>query len=152
MFRRFRTTGVGEKMILEDNAFVERVLPGSVMRKLSDEEMAQYRAPFPTPQSRKPVLAFPRELPIEGQPADVYGDREADHAALRPRPIQSCCSPPIQARWFRRRSPRVRGQGSRIAGLVNLGPGAHYLQEDHADAIGGSIAGWIAQLESAPKA
>ena len=69
--------------MLEDNAFVERVLPASVLRKLSDEEMAAYRAPFPTPQSRKPVLSLPRELPIEGQPADVAAISEHDHRALR---------------------------------------------------------------------
>jgi haloalkane dehalogenase len=151
-FRRFRTTGVGEKMILEDNAFVERVLPGSVMRKLSDEEMAQYRAPFPTAQSRRPVWRFPNELPIEGQPADVYAALEAAHAALatsRYPKLLFAADPgalvsPAFARAFAARLENCR--------LVTLGAGAHYLQEDHPDAIGGSIAGWIAQLESAPKA
>jgi haloalkane dehalogenase len=82
LFRKFRTPGAGEKLILEDNAFVERVLPGSVIRKLSDEEMAVYRAPFPTPQSRRPILRFPNEIPIAGEPADVYATFEAAHAAL----------------------------------------------------------------------
>jgi haloalkane dehalogenase len=150
-FRRFRTAGVGEKMILEDNAFVERVLPGSVMRKLSDEEMAQYRAPFPTAQSRRPVWRFPNELPIQGQPADVYASLEAAHAALatsRYPKLLFAADPgalvsPAFARAFAGRLENCR--------LVTLGAGAHYLQEDHPDAIGGSIAGWIAQLESAAK-
>jgi haloalkane dehalogenase len=51
-FRKFRTAGKGEAMILEANAFIERVLPGGMLRKLSDEEMAAYRAPFPPPESR----------------------------------------------------------------------------------------------------
>ena len=54
IFRKFRTPGEGEKLILEDNFFVERVLPGGMRHKLTDEEMAVYRAPFPTPQSRTP--------------------------------------------------------------------------------------------------
>jgi haloalkane dehalogenase len=55
LFRKFRTPREGEKLILEDNVFVERALPGSMMRSLSDAEIAVYRAPFPTPQSRRPV-------------------------------------------------------------------------------------------------
>lgn len=83
MFKALRTPGVGEKLVLEDNVFVEKVLPASVLRTMSDDEMAAYRAPFPTPQSRKPVLRLPRELPIEGQPADVAAISEHDHRALR---------------------------------------------------------------------
>ena len=64
-FRKFRTPGEGEAMILDANAFVEGVLPGSILRKLGEEEMAAYRAPFPTRESRRPVLALPRQLPKE---------------------------------------------------------------------------------------
>ena len=67
IFRQFRTPDVGEEMILEGNAFVEKVLPGAIIRKLSDEEMSVYRAPFPTPQSRRPTWRFPNELPIAGE-------------------------------------------------------------------------------------
>src|SRR5581483_2927221 len=81
-FKKFRTPGEGEAMILEANAFIERVLPGGIVRKLGDDEMAPYRAPFPTPESRRPVLALPRELPIEREPADVYAALEDAHAAL----------------------------------------------------------------------
>src|SRR6266481_4124012 len=62
----------GEAMVLQDNFFVEKVLPGAILRKLSDEEMAEYRRPFAQPgEGRRPTLTFPRELPIEGEPADV---------------------------------------------------------------------------------
>ncbi len=71
-FQKFRTPGVGEKMILEGNVFVEAVLPGATARKLMDEEMSVYRAPFPTPESRRPTWRFPNEIPIAGEPADVY--------------------------------------------------------------------------------
>src|SRR5439155_27363511 len=82
LFRKFRTAGEGEAMILDANAFIERVLPGSVVRKLSDEEMAAYREPFPTRESRRPILALPRQLPIAGEPADVHRAMATAHAAL----------------------------------------------------------------------
>ena len=72
IFRRFRTPGEGEELILRENIFVEGVLPGATSRQLSEEEMAVYRAPFPTPASRRPTWRFPNELPIAGEPADVY--------------------------------------------------------------------------------
>jgi len=63
-FQKFRTPGVGEKVILEGNAFVEEVFPSAIIRKLTDEEMSVYRAPFPTPESRRPTWRFPNDLPI----------------------------------------------------------------------------------------
>src|SRR5580693_6050692 len=81
-FQKFRTPRVGEEMILQGNAFVEGVLPAATARKLSEEEMSVYRAPFPTPESRIPTWRFPNELPIEGKPADVYLTMEKAHHAL----------------------------------------------------------------------
>jgi haloalkane dehalogenase len=63
-FRALRTPGVGESLILEGNLFVERILPGSTVRELSDEELDVYRAPFVAPSTRLPMLQLPRELPI----------------------------------------------------------------------------------------
>src|SRR6202047_2089127 len=70
-FQKFRTPGLGERMILDQNAFVEVVLPGAIVRKLTYEEMSVYRAPFPTPESRRPTWRFPHELPIAGETAGV---------------------------------------------------------------------------------
>jgi len=62
----------GEELVLEKNVFVERILPASIMRKLGDDEMDAYRAPFREPgESRRPTLTWPREIPIDGEPADV---------------------------------------------------------------------------------
>lgn len=148
-FRKFRTPGEGERMILEHNAFVERVLPAAVIRKLSDEEMAVYRAPFLTPQSRRPAWRLPNELPIAGEPADVYALLEQAHAALAAS-----------------RYPKLLFAGNpgglvspdfadsfavtlHDCGVVQLGAGAHYLQEDHPETIGRSLAAWIAEIETA---
>lgn len=144
IFRKFRTPGEGETLILEDNVFIERVLPGSVVRKLSDEEMAAYRAPFPTPQSRRPIWRLPNELPIAGHPPDVVVALEQAHAALAsslyPKLLfvgdPGALVSPAFAERFARTLHDCR--------VVRLGAGAHYLQEDHPEAIGRTLAGWIA--------
>ncbi len=71
VFQGFRSEA-GETMVLEKNVFVERVLPGSVLRGLTDEEMAVYRRPFENPgEDRRPTLTWPRQIPFDGEPADV---------------------------------------------------------------------------------
>jgi haloalkane dehalogenase len=147
-FRKFRTPGEGERMILDGNAFVERVLPAAVVRKLSDEEMAVYRAPFPSPQSRRPTWRLPNELPIAREPADVYETLERAHAALAssryPKLLfvgePGALVSPAFAESF--------AQSLHDCRIVRLGPGAHYLQEDHPETIGRSVASWIAEIEA----
>ena len=147
MFRKFRTPGEGEKLILEGNAFVERVLPSWIERKLTEEEMAIYRAPFPTPQSRRPTWRFPNELPIAGEPADVYATLEEAHAALAASTYPKllfAADPgaqisPALAEEFARKLHDCR--------LVKLGPGRHFVQEDHPETIGRSVAAFIAEVE-----
>jgi haloalkane dehalogenase len=70
IFRALRSPE-GQQMVLEGNIFVESVLPRGVMRKLSNEEMAAYRKPFPAREDRWPTLVWPRQIPIDGEPADV---------------------------------------------------------------------------------
>ena len=145
-FQNFRTPGVGEKMILEGNAFVERILPGATIRKLTDEEMAVYRAPFPTPESRRPTWRFPNELPIAGEPADVHSTMLEAHAALShssyPKLLfvgdPGALVSPAFAEEF--------AKGLKNCSVVHLGPGAHYLQEDHPQAIGANIKQWLTDL------
>ncbi|MBW8857713.1 MAG: haloalkane dehalogenase, partial [Bradyrhizobium sp.] len=134
-FRKFRTPGVGEEMILQGNAFVERILPASIVRPLSEAEMSVYRAPFPTPESRIPTWRLPNELPIESSPADVWERLSTAHAALRastyPKLLfagdPGALASPAYARAF--------AAGLQNCRLVLLGAGRHYLQEDHPDTI-----------------
>jgi len=152
LFRAFRTPGQGEKLILEDNVFIERVLPAAVLRALSDEELDAYRAPFPTPESRRPILRLPNELPIAGAPADVHAVSERDHAALRASTYPKllfCGDPgalisPAEADRF--------AAGLHDCRLINLGPGAHYLQEDHPGAIGTALRDWLGEITATTKA
>jgi len=149
MFRKFRTSGEGERLILDENALIEQVLPRGIIRELSEVEMAVYRAPFSTPLSRIPTWRLPNELPIAGAPADVYVLLERAHAALAAS-----------------RYPKLLFAGNpgslvspvlaeRVAAtlhdcrLVQLGAGRHFLQEDHAETIGRATAAWIAEIEEA---
>ena len=146
MFRKFRTPGEGEKLILENNAFVE-LMPGAIRRKLTDEEMAVYRAPFPTPASRRPTWRFPNELPIAGEPADVYATMERAHEALAastyPKLLfaaePGALVPPAYAEDLAGKLKDCR--------FVKLGDGIHFLQEDHPETIGRSVAAFIAEVE-----
>jgi haloalkane dehalogenase len=147
MFRKFRTPGEGEKLILENNAFVE-LMPGAIRRKLTEEEMAVYRAPFPTPESRRPTWRFPNELPIAGEPADVYATMERAHEALAASTYPKlmfaaepgALVPPAYAEDLAGKLKDCR--------FVKLGDGIHFLQEDHPETIGRSVAAFIAEVEA----
>jgi len=132
----------GEELVLEKNVFIERILPGSIIRKLSDAEMEAYRRPFATPgEDRRPTLAWPRELPIDGEPADVvaivrqYADWMASNrlpklfinaepgAILVGAPREFCRSWPNQTE-------------------VTV-PGIHFIQEDSPHEIGAALSAWV---------
>jgi haloalkane dehalogenase len=143
MFQKFRTPSVGEKLILEGNAFVEGVLPRATVRKLTDEEMSVYRAPFPTPESRRPTWRFPQELPIAGEPADVYSTVENAHRDLAessyPKLLfvgnPGALVPPAFAESF--------VKGLKNCKVVQLSSGLHYVQEDQPDVIGANVKEWL---------
>lgn len=143
-FKRFRTPAEGEAMILEANAFVERVLPSSVVRPLTDEEMQTYRAPFPTPESRRPIWRFANELPIAGEPDDVWELMTRAHEALAasryPKLLFAGTPGALVSPAFAERF------GATLADcqVVQLGAGRHYLQEDHPQEIGRAVSAWIA--------
>ncbi len=99
MFQGFRSPA-GETMVLDKNLFVEAVLPASVIRSLSDAEMAEYRRPYTTPgESRRPTLTWPRQIPIDGEPADVVDIVDRLRPVARPRATYpSSSSSPSRAR------------------------------------------------------
>jgi haloalkane dehalogenase len=140
-FRALRSER-GEQMVLDDNFFVEVVLPKSIIRRLSDEEMAAYRAPFREREARLPTLAWPRELPIEGTPADVvkiierYGEWLATDERLPKLFINADPGAQIvgRIRDFCRSWPNQRE--------VTV-PGIHFIQEDSPDQIGLAIRDFV---------
>ncbi|MFI7705302.1 haloalkane dehalogenase [Nonomuraea sp. NPDC049480] len=77
LFRAIKTEGVGESMILDDNAFLRQTFPATVAAPVSDEDLAAYLRPYPTRESRLPLLRWPRSIPLGGEPADVVARIEA---------------------------------------------------------------------------
>jgi haloalkane dehalogenase len=136
----------GEAMVLQNNFFIEKILPGAILRTLSAEEMAEYRRPFAEPgEGRRPTLTFPREIPIEGKPADVAEIVSAYGAWLATSNVP---------KLFLKAEP-----GALLAGGANLATGRswpaqtevavkgiHFVQEDSPDEIGRAIATWMAAL------
>jgi haloalkane dehalogenase len=145
-FQKFRTPGVGEEMILEGNAFVEEVLPSATVRKLTDEEMSVYRAPFPTPESRRPTWRFPNELPIAGHPADVYSTLEKTHRALAQSSYAKLLFVGNPGALISPAFAESFGKGLKNCRVLQLGSGIHYLQEDHPEVIGTTIKEWLIDL------
>lgn len=142
-FQKFRTPGVGEEMILQGNAFVEGILPAATVRKLSEEEMSVYRAPFPTPESRRPTWRFPNELPIAGEPADVYATVEQAHRVLAQSSYPKLLFAGNPGALISPAFAESFAKGLKNCRLVQLSSGLHYLQEDHPDVIGANIKEWL---------
>jgi haloalkane dehalogenase len=144
IFKAMRSPA-GEEIILQKNVFVERILPASIVRKLTDEEMAVYRRPFLEPgESRRPTLTWPREIPIEGQPADVTQivDSYAQWLASSDIPKLFINANPGSIltgpqREFCRTWPNQQE--------VTV-PGIHFIQEDSANEIGQAIAAFLQRL------
>jgi haloalkane dehalogenase len=146
VFQGFRSES-GEQMILEKNMFVERVLPNSVMRTLSDEEMAAYRKPFATPgEDRRPTLTWPRMIPIEGEPANVVQVVEAYAGWLAQADVPKLFinADPGSILVGRQRE-FCRAWPNQIEVTVK---GRYFLQEDSPDEIGRAVAGFVRRLRS----
>lgn len=132
----------GEGMVLDNNVFVERVLPGSTLARIADEHMEVYRRPYVEPgEARRPTLTWPREIPIDGHPADThqivsaYSEWltrcevpklfvNADPGAILTGPQRDFCRT-----WPNQTEVTV--------------PGVHFIQEDSPDLIGGAVADWL---------
>lgn len=143
LFQAFRSSA-GEQMVLGQNAFIEVNLPNTILRKLTEEEMTEYRRPFIEPgEGRRPMLSFARQLPFDGEPADVaeivtaYGRWlstnalpklfiHSDPGTLLPSALAFCRS------WPAQREVTV--------------PARHYPQEDAPDAVGQALANWMQTL------
>jgi haloalkane dehalogenase len=141
LFQALRSPA-GETMVLEQNLFVEQVLPAGIVRALTDEEMDCYRRPFARPgEDRRPTLTWPRQIPIDGEPPEVvrivrqYADWlsqspvpklfiDGDPGLVLTGPNRDLCRT-----WPCQRDVTV--------------PGLHFLQEDSPGLIGGAIADWI---------
>jgi haloalkane dehalogenase len=135
----------GDDLVLQRNIFVERILPGSVTRKLTGAEMDAYRRPFLAPgESRRPTLTWPRQIPLDGEPPDVVAIVD-DYAAwlshsevpklfinAEPGAILIGAQREFCRRWPNQREVTVKG--------------SHFIQEDSPHEIGEALAGWYRAL------
>jgi len=147
VFEGFRSAQ-GEQMVLEQNMFIEAVLPGLMQRQLSVEEMDHYRQPFVNPgEDRRPTLSWPRNIPIDGQPAEVVSLVNDYSSWLAESDVP---------KLFVNADPGCIVQG-RIRDLVRSWPnltettvsGVHFVQEDSPDKIGVAVAQFVRKLRSA---
>lgn len=131
----------GEGMIVEKNMFIERILPGSVLRDLTPAEIDEYRRPFLNPAHRYPTLTWPRQIPIAGEPADVVSRVQAyaDWLATAPTPKLFVDADPAAILIGPQRA-FCRGWPNQTETTVR---GIHFLQEDSGAEIGQAIAKWI---------
>jgi haloalkane dehalogenase len=136
----------GEGMVLQNNYFIEKILPNAILRTLSIEEMAEYRRPFTEPgEGRRPTLTWPRQVPIDGEPADVVTivKAYADWLATSNVP-----------KLFLKAEPGAILANDTLVNLVRQWPaltektvaGVHFVQEDSPDEIGRAIAGWMSTM------
>ena len=136
----------GEEMVLRDNFFIEKILPGAILRSLSAEEMAHYRRPFAEPgEGRRPTLTWPRQIPIEGDPADVTEIVAASSEWL--------ATSNVPKLFFKAEPGAILANEKDLAFIRGLpvltevtAAGRHYVQEDSPDEIGRAIAGWMGAL------
>jgi haloalkane dehalogenase len=140
IFQGFRSDK-GESMILERNMFVERVLPGSVLRKLTDAEMTEYRRPYPAASDRWPTLTWPRQIPIAGEPADVV-QIAADYAQWMAENEIPKLFVNAEPGAILIGAPREFCRSWKNQTEVTV-PGSHFIQEDSGAAIGRAVAGWL---------
>jgi haloalkane dehalogenase len=140
IFRGFRSDK-GETMILERNMFIERVLPGSVLRKMTEAEMTEYRRPFLQREDRWPTLTWPRQIPIEGEPADVVQIAAAYSQWMVENDIPKLFVN-AEPGAILIGAPRDFCRGWKNQTEVTVS-GSHFIQEDSGPAIGRAVAGWI---------
>lgn len=144
VFQGFRSEA-GEEMVLDKNIFVERVLPGAIIRTLTDEEMAAYRKPFENPgEDRRPTLIWPRQIPIEGQPSDVVQVVEEYGAWLAKSDVPKLfINADPGAILVGRQREFCRTWPNQTEVTVE---GLHFIQEDSADEIGQAVANFVRRL------
>jgi haloalkane dehalogenase len=155
-YETLRASGPGETKVLDENFFIEQALRATTLRGLSDADLQTYRLPYPTRASRRPLLEWPRALPIEGQPADVVSRVEAyDHWLASSNDV-----PKLLLTFDGSLATLLVGPAlidwcaTNIANLEieNCGPAAHLAPEDQPEAIAAAISRWLDrhQFRSSP--
>lgn len=144
--RLIRTTGPGEDLVLEQNLFVRQAFTGGVLTPVPDEDLQTYLAPYPTPETRKPILAWARQLPLGGDPAELVERIEAYDAWLA-----ASVDVPKLLLTFEGSPTLLIGEDyknwclANLAALdvVHVGEAGHHAAEDRPIEIGTELSTWI---------
>lgn len=140
IFRALRSEA-GERMVLEENFVVEQLLPGEILRTLSEEEMAVYRRPYLEPgEGRRPTLSWPREVPVAGEPRDVVDVIRRYAAWLATAPVPKLFVEAVPGAMFESHRRVARAWPNQEHVTVTAG---HLVPEDAADEVGAAVAGWL---------
>ena len=144
IFQGFRSPA-GEEMILKKNLFIEAVLPGSILRKLSDEEMNEYRRPFGDEKSRQPTLDWPRQIPLENDPPEICErvDSFSQWMAKNDLPKLFINAEP-GAILIGKQREYCRTWKNQTEVTVK---GSHFIQEDSPIEIGNAIFDWLKSID-----
>lgn len=142
-----RDPEIAPKFLVEQNGFIEVIVPSLVVRELTKPEMDAYRAPFIEKASRKPILVLPLEIPIAGEPKFAWDAVGGYGQWLQETPIPKLhiyvspgvINPPSLVAWLAARAPNYES--------VYVGQGLHYIQEDHPEAIGRALADWYRRID-----
>jgi haloalkane dehalogenase len=144
-YAALRTPGVGEKLVLDENFFIEQALRSTVLSGLSDEDLEAYGKPYPTRESRLPLLQWARSIPLDGEPADVIARVEAYDAWLASSPEIPKLLLTFEPNPHIMIGPDlVDWCAANIASLEieACGPAHHLAPKDQPDAIAAAIVGW----------
>jgi haloalkane dehalogenase len=145
-FKLMRTPGIGFLMISVANFFLTKLLPQTIVRKLTPEEVAAYNAPFTTVKSRKPIRVWPQEIPIDGSPEDTH-----NIVSSYSNKLQESVLPKLLfyaqpgglideagLQWCRTHFQNLT--------TIDIGPGHHFIQEDNPHMIGEELSKWVEAL------
>jgi haloalkane dehalogenase len=147
-FQAFRVPGVGESMVLDQNVFIEGSFDQTVRSGLAPADLDVYRAPYPTRESRRPLLQWSRSLPLDGEPADVTATVAAYDAWLAASPATPKLLLTFDSSPTLIVGPRMAAWcAEHIAALdtVHCGPAAHVCPEDQPEAIATAVTEWAAR-------
>ena len=146
IFKLIRAPYIGWLMLSVANMFLKKVVPDSIIRTLSKEEFDNYMKPYPSIASRKPVRAWPQQIPIDGKPKEVYEIITAYNKWLKTSDVPKLCLYAHPGAIITKKEVELIRDSFPNTKMVDIGRGKHYIQEDSPDIIGKEIATWFQEL------
>lgn len=146
MFRKFRDAEEGDELIVKANYFVDKLLPMMAGREMTEQEMARYRQPFGSENSRRPIARFPREIPIEGSPAKNESRLIQNYERLQRSAVPLLLLTATPGAIVKEPMVASLREGLPRLEVENVGAGVHFLQETQPTRIGDAIREWAARL------